>query len=154
MHGMTLEQLRTSVQAGGVQDITLRGEGGSFLVEIGMGTDAAVLVKARSTEPRRFRTPTSAMMVLRGVGIDEARLDARDWDPTRKDRSRARDSRAEAMRRAHLAAAHADWLAGEIAASIGDPRPNIPHDVVMADLEADLAALPDGPDDRSGDGGA
>jgi hypothetical protein len=38
---------------------------------------------------------------------------------------------------------HADWLAGEIAASIDDPRPNIPHDAVMADLEADLAALPD-----------
>ncbi|SDF07687.1 hypothetical protein [Rhodospira trueperi] len=38
---------------------------------------------------------------------------------------------------------HADWLAGEIAASIDDPRPSIPHDVVMADLEADLAALPE-----------
>jgi hypothetical protein len=142
MHGMTLEQLRTSVQAGGVRDVTLRGKGGSFLVEIGTDTDAVVLVKARTTEPRRFRTPTSAMMVLRGVGIDEARLDARDWDPTRKDLSRARDSRAEAMRRAHRAAAHADWLAGEIAASIDDPRPSISHDVVMADLEADLAALP------------
>ncbi|WP_425500699.1 hypothetical protein [Roseospira navarrensis] len=33
--------------------------------------------------------------------------------------------------------------AGEVAASIDDPRPSIPHDLVMADREADLAALPD-----------
>ena len=67
----------------------------------------------RSVSLNQSRTP------VRTGGVDDA--NARDTDAGR----------------------HADWLAGEIAASIDDPRPNIPHDAVMADLEADLAALPD-----------
>lgn len=31
---------------------------------------------------------------------------------------------------------------GEIQASIDDPRPNIAHDEVMAEMDADIAALP------------
>ncbi|HDS2402330.1 TPA: stability determinant [Klebsiella pneumoniae] len=56
--------------------------------------------------------------------------------------TRSRQSRAEAMRGAHEAAAYNQWLAGEIQASIDDPRPNIPHDEVMAEMDADIAALP------------
>ena len=50
--------------------------------------------------------------------------------------------RSDAMRGAHEAAAYNQWLAGEIQASIDDPRPSIPHDEVMAEMEADIAALP------------
>ncbi|EKN4765953.1 hypothetical protein FG469_004240 [Yersinia enterocolitica] len=56
--------------------------------------------------------------------------------------TRSRQNRAEAMRGAHEAAAYNQWLAGEIQASIDDPRPSIPHDEVMAEMEADIAALP------------
>jgi hypothetical protein len=34
------------------------------------------------------------------------------------------------------------WLAAEIRESIDDPRPSIPHNEVMAEMEADIAALP------------
>mgnify|MGYP001584573431 CR=1 FL=1 len=40
------------------------------------------------------------------------------------------------------AAAYTKWLAAEIRESIDDPRPSIPHDEVMAEMEADIAALP------------
>ena len=40
------------------------------------------------------------------------------------------------------AAAYTQWLAAEIRESIDDPRPSIPHDEVMAEMEADIAALP------------
>ncbi|EMO4164928.1 stability determinant [Morganella morganii] len=46
------------------------------------------------------------------------------------------------MRGAHEAAAYNQWLTGEIQASIDDPRPSIPHDEVMAEMDADIAALP------------
>lgn len=34
---------------------------------------------------------------------------------------------------------HAQWLAAEIQAAIDDPRPSIPHDEVMARMDAQVA---------------
>ena len=70
MQSMTLEQLRASASAGGVVGVTLKGQGGGFFLEIATRSGQnAVLSKARSTEPRRFGNPASALVVLRGVGI-------------------------------------------------------------------------------------
>jgi hypothetical protein len=143
MQSMTLEQLRATASAGGVVGVTLKGQGSGFFMEIATrsGQDA-FLVKARSTEPRRFGSPNSALVVLRDIGIAVAQLDATNWNPDQKEVTQNRDSRAQAMRQAHEAAAYNQWLAGEIQASIDDPRPNIPHDEVMAEMDADIAALP------------
>lgn len=142
MQSMTLEQLRATASAGGVVGVTLKGQGSGFFMEIATrsGQDA-FLVKARSTEPRRFGSPNSALIVLRDLGIAVAQLDATNWNPDQKEVTQNRDSRAKAMREAHEAAAYNQWLAGEIQASIDDPRPNIPHDEVMAEMDADIAAL-------------
>ncbi len=122
MQSMTVEQLRATVGAGGVTGVTLKGQGGGFFVEIATrsGQDA-VLVKARTTEPRRFGNPTSALIVLRGVGIDFIQIDATNWNPNQKDMSRSRQNCADAMREAHEAAAYNQWLAAEIQEAIDDP---------------------------------
>jgi hypothetical protein len=140
---MTLEQLRATASAGGVVGVTLKGDGGGFFLQIATrsGQDA-VLSKARSVQPRRFGNPTSALIVLRGLGIAVAQLDATQWNPDQKDRSQSRENRAQAMRDAHQAAAYTKWLAAEIQESIDDPRPSIPHDEVMAEMGVDIAALP------------
>ena len=142
MQTMTLEQLRATVSAGGVTGATLKGEGGGFIVEVATrsGQDA-ILVKSRTTEPRRFGNPASAMILLRDAGITVAQLDATHWNPQQKDMSRSRQNRAEALRAAHEAAAYNQWLSGEIQAALDDPRPNIPFDEVMAEMDADIAAL-------------
>lgn len=142
MQSMTIEQLRATASAGGVTGVTLKGQGGGFFVEIATrsGQDA-MLVKARTTEPRRFGNPTSALIVLRDVGIDLVQLDATDWNPDQKDMNRSRQSRAVAMREAHEAAAYNQWLAAEIQEAIDDPRPSISHDEVMAEMDTDIAAL-------------
>ncbi len=142
MQSMTLEQLRTTVRAGGVVGVTLKGQGAGFFMEIATrsGQDA-ILSKARSTAPRRFGNPTSALVVLRDMGIAVAQLDATDWNPDQKEMTQSRESRAQAMREAHEAAAYSKWLAAEIEASIDDPRPSIPHAEVMAAMDADIAAL-------------
>lgn len=36
------------------------------------------------------------------------------------------------------------WLAAEIQAAIDDPRPSIPHEAVMAEMEAEIARLKEG----------
>jgi hypothetical protein len=143
MQSMTLEQLRATFSAGGVVGVTLKGHGGGFFLEIATrsGHDA-ILSKARSTEPRRFGSPTSALVVLRELGIAVAQLDATDWNPDQKDMSQSRQDRSQAMRKAHEAAAYSKWVAAEIQASIDDPRPSIPHEQVMAELDTDLAILP------------
>jgi hypothetical protein len=143
MQSMTLEQLRAAASAGGVIGVTLKGRGGGFFMEIATrsGQDA-ILSKARGTEPRRFGNPTSALMVLRDIGIAVAQLDATDWNPDQKEITQSRESRARAMREAHEAAAYGKWLASEIQVSIDDPRPSLPHDEVMVEMDADIAALP------------
>lgn len=142
MQSMTLEQLRATASAGGVTGVTLKGQGGGFFVEIATrsGQDA-VLSKARSTEPRRFGNPTSALIVLREIGIVVAQLDVTDWNPEQKDMTRSRPSRAEALRAAHKAAAYSQWLAAELQEAIDDPRPSLPHDEVMAEMDGEIAAM-------------
>ena len=142
MLSMTLEQLRATASAGGVVGVTLKARGSGFFIEIATrsGQDA-FLVKARSTEPRRFGSPNSALIVLRDLGIAVAQIDATNWNPDQKEVTQNRDSRAQAMRQAHEAAAYNQRLAGEIQASIDDPRPSIPHDEVMSEMDADIVAL-------------
>lgn len=143
MQSMTIEQLRAASNAGGVSGVTLKGQGGAFLVQIDTRSGSgAVLSKARSTEPRRFGNPLSALNVLREIGITVGQFDASEYDPADKEQDAGNRGRANAMRGAHEAAAYNSWLASEIQASIDDPRPSIPDDEVMAEMDADIAALP------------
>lgn len=142
MQSMTLEQLRIATGAGGVKSVTLKGQGCGFYIQIDTrsGKDA-YLSKARSTEPRRFGNPASALNVLRDIGIVVAQIDATNWDPNQKDMTRSRESRGDAMRSAHEAAAYNQWLAGEIQASLDDSRSNISHSDVMDEMDSEIEAL-------------
>ncbi|MBI5780521.1 MAG: hypothetical protein HZA65_02475 [Rhodocyclales bacterium] len=142
MQSMTLEQLRAASDAGGVESVTLKGKGGVFLVQIATRSgSSAFLAKARSNEPRRFGNPLAALNVLRNVGITIGQFDASEWNPAEKEETAGNRGRAEAMRKAHQAAAYAEWLASEIQEAIDDPQPNISHDEVMAEMDADITAL-------------
>lgn len=143
MQSMTLEQLRTASEAGGVSGVTLKGEGGSFFVQIATRNGSgAVLSKARSREPRRFGNPAAALNVLRDVGITTGQFDASEWNPSEREPvARSNDSRALALRKAHEAAAYNEWLAAEIHETVDDIRPSISHDAVMAEMAAEIAAL-------------
>jgi hypothetical protein len=140
MQSMTLEQLRATVNAGGVVGVTLKGQGSGFFMEIATRSgQPCSLVKARSTEPRRFGSPNSALIVLRDLGISVAQIDATDWNPEQKEVTQNRESRAQAMHEAHAAAAYNKRLADEIQQSIDDIRPSLPHDEVMARMDARIA---------------
>jgi len=140
MQSMTLEQLRTANETGGVAGVTLKGRGSAFFVQIttrsGVG---AVLAKVRSSEPRRFGNPAAAFNVLRDIGITLGRFDASEWDPAEHEPASRANGRAEALRKAHKAAAYNEWLAVEIQAAIDDPGSSIPHDEVMDRMDARIA---------------
>jgi len=142
MLSMTIEQLRAASDSGGISAVTLKGEGGAFLVLIdtlsGVG---AILSKARSTEPRRFGNPLAALNVLREVGITVGKFDASQYNPADKAPDAGNRGRADAMREAHEAAAYTKWLAAEIQDSVDDPRDDISHADVMAEMDAQIEAL-------------
>ncbi len=140
MQSMTLEQLRAASDAGGVSGVTLKGQGGTFLVQIATRSGSeAVLAKARSTEPRHFGNLSSALNVLRDIGITVGQFDASEWNPAEKEGAAGNRGRSEAMRKAHQAAAYSEWLATEIQESIDDPQPSIAHDEVMSHMHARIA---------------
>lgn len=140
MHSMTLEQLRVASNSGGVSGVTLKGQGGAFLVQIDTRSGSgAVLSKARSSEPRRFGNPIAALSLLRDLGITIGQFDASDWNPDEKVVNSRDDARAQVLREAHEAGAYVKWLASEIQESIDDPRPSIPHDEVMSRMDARIA---------------
>jgi len=140
MHSMTLEQLRVASNSGGVSGVTLKGQGGAFLVQIDTRSGSgAVLSKARSSEPRRFGNPLAALSLLRDLGITVGQFDASDWNPAEKVVNSRDDARAQVLRGAHEAAAYNQWLAAEIQEAIDDPRPSVPHDEVMARMDTRIA---------------
>ncbi len=142
MQSMTLEQLKVAAHAGGVSGVTLKGHGGAFLVQIATRSGTgAVLSKARSTEPRRFGNPATALTLLRDVGIMAGQFDASDWNPSQKVVNSRDDARAKLLREAHEAGAYVRWLAAELQDSVDDPRPNLSNDEVMAQMDADVAAM-------------
>ena len=140
MHSMTLEQLRVASNSGGVSSVTLKGQGGAFLVQIDTRSGSgAVLSKARSSEPRRFGNPIAALSLLRDLGITIGQFDASDWNPDEKVVNSRDDARAQVLREAHEAGAYVKWLASEIQESIDDPLPSVPHDEVISRMDARIA---------------
>jgi hypothetical protein len=126
MHTLTLEQLRATTDAGGVAGVTLKAQGGAFYVQVDTRNGGeAVLTKARSSEPRSFGNPAQALTLLRGLGLLVGSFDVQEWNPEDKAGLRTRPDRAAALRRAHEAASHDEWVREQVQASIDDPRPSV-----------------------------
>lgn len=103
MQTITLDQLRATVQAGGVKGLTLTGQGSGFYLHVATRAGyQAVLVKSRSAEPRRFGNPVSALMVMKELGIGVAQVEISRWDPDQQEIGPQKvDVRAAASRDAH-----------------------------------------------------
>lgn len=72
MQSMTVDQLRAASDSGGVSGVILKGMGGAFVVQIDTRNGStAVLVKSRSSEPRRGYAqspPSRCLYPLAGRG--------------------------------------------------------------------------------------
>jgi hypothetical protein len=122
MHTLNLEQLKAASLSGGVTEITLRGDGAAFVVSIQTRSGEAVMVTTRK-QPRRFADPRKALQVLRGIGLNECRINATNWHPEAHALEKvARPDRSAALKAAHEAAqADADydkWFHAKVQASL------------------------------------
>ena len=121
MQTLTLEQLRTATEAGGVSAVTLQAEGGEFFVRIKTKNNAeAVLSRARSAEPRGFPNPLPASALLRKLGIVIGTFDLSHWNPEQKPIVRNRPDRSEAMKQAHEAVEHDKWFRAQVGQGIAE----------------------------------
>lgn len=102
MHNITLDQLRTMQSAGGVQAVTLSGDGGAFCLRAETRRGAEAMLITQKGHPRRFRQVNKAVALLREMGIYDVRLELRHWNPEQAELERpARPDRAEAMKQVH-----------------------------------------------------
>ncbi len=78
----------------------------------------------RSGQVRLFRRFETLVAYLRSIGVARFDVDAADFDIETPETSK-RPDRAEALKRAHAAAAHETWFKAQVQASLDDPRPNV-----------------------------
>lgn len=139
MHRFSLDQLRTTVETGGVLSVSIVAAGGAFHIEAETRRGSAVLTKTRGNAMREFRDATKALGLLRELGIREARVDTRNWRPEQAELGRStRPDRASAMRAAHEAAEIKRTLEARIAEADDPKTVWRDHDDVFAELERGL----------------
>jgi len=114
------------------------GQGGGWAILVKYGLHERPLA-TRGKEIRRFRRLETLVSYLKGIGIASFDVDAASYDPAEMLR-KARPDRSEALKRAHEAAAYDEWLRAKVAASLADPRPNVPHDEAMRRVRAVIDA--------------
>jgi hypothetical protein len=133
----TIDQttLARLVEAGAVRGADVIGYGDGWGVVIKYGVSERALA-ARRGAVRTFRKFETLVSYLKALGISQYNVNAADFDPQAIKSSRVRPDASARMRSAFEAKAHADWVREKVAESLADTRPNIPHDQVMAEVQA------------------
>ncbi len=85
------------------------------------------LAASRSHQVRVFKKLETLVGYLQEIGINQFDVDAANYDPATV-KTVKRPDRAVALKRAHEAAAHDEWVMAKVRASLDDPRPGIPHE--------------------------
>lgn len=135
-HG-TLSRL---VEAGAVKGAHIVGQSGGWSVLIKYGKTERPLAAQRSRQVRLFRKFETLVSYLKEMGIPRFDVDASNYDPDTTAATR-RPDRAEALKRAHEAAAYDAWFRAQVQASIDDPRGSVADDEARLRLAARKAAL-------------
>lgn len=140
MLNLTLDQFRTTFETGGILSVSLVAQGGSFYIEAETRRGNAVLTKARGSDLRCFRDATKAMLLLRELGIREAKIDTRNWQPGQADLLRpSRPDSAAQLKTAHEAADLKRTLEKAIKEADAPSTAWITHGTLFNELEAGLA---------------
>lgn len=98
------------VQAGAVQDTNVIGQPGGWEVVVRYGKVRRALAVKQGTV-RIFRKLDTLDSFLRGIGLPQYQVDARQFDPTT---TRTNDAARERLQRAHKAAAYDKWFSAEV----------------------------------------
>jgi len=130
------------VEAGALRGAHVVGQPGGWSLRVKYGAAERALAAQRSRQVRVFRRIETLVSYLKDVGIEHFDVDAVDYQA---EGGKTRPDRAEAMRRAHEAAAHDKWFRDQIEEAIkeaDDPNTEwVPHEVVKQDMARQRAEL-------------
>lgn len=130
------------VEAGALRGAHVVGQPGGWSLRVKYGAAERALAAQRSRQVRVFRRIETLVSYLKDVGIEHFDVDAADYQA---EGGKSRPDRAEAMRRAHEAAAHDKWFRDQIEEAIkeaDDPNTEwVPHEVVKQDMARQRAEL-------------
>lgn len=142
MKTFTIDQVRSAVASGGVLSANLRPVGSMFALEFETRNGTAMLIAAVSKQVRRFGNPAKAFEIVRDLGLEGGRYSVAQWRPDERETDRpTRPDKSATLKAAHEAAAYDKWFRGQVQEAIDDPRPSVPHDQVVAEWNAERAAL-------------
>lgn len=132
------------VEAGAVRGAYVVGQDGGWTIMIKYGMAERALAAQRSRHVRLFKRMETLVSYLKEVGISRFDVDAADYAPETV-KTHSRPDRAEALRRAHEAAAHDRWFREQVEEALreaDDPKTEwIFHDVVKQDMARQRAEL-------------
>ncbi len=141
-HTIDTAMARRMVEASAIRGATIIGQPGGWSVMLKVGMTEKPLGTQRTDKPRMWRSLDTCMAYLRSelriVRVDM--LDASNYSDSEVTRLSRKDS-AERMKRAHEAAAYDAWFRAQVQAAIDDPRPSIPHEQVMAEMQTLIDAV-------------
>lgn len=144
MQSYTPKQLQSALDAGGVQRVTITGQGARFYIHITSLNGDGILTKARSPEPRSFNNPLQAFTTLRRLGIRNGEFDTTHWTPEQREAPK-RPDRAQAMNELHMMAEHGRWVREQVANAMreaADPETEwVDNATVEADAKAQMARI-------------
>src|SRR6476620_8959142 len=120
MNTMTLEQFRSTLQAGGLRSLAVKAQGGLFFVTAeSRSGDRVTLATTRGKVARAFRDPGKAIAVLHALGARKVEVDTSDWSPEQAaNEGPRRPDTAERQRRRHEAAGYDAWFRSEVAQAL------------------------------------
>lgn len=118
------------VESGAVRAAHVVGRSGGWGITVKCGRTVRPLAAQRG-KLRLFSRLETVAAYLKGVGIARFDVDVMGYDPEHA-RRRARPDRAEALKRAHEAAAYDKWFRSQVQAALDDARPSIAHEKVSA----------------------
>ena len=77
---MTVAQLRTTHQAGGILAASLIPHGCEFYIAAEVRTGGRAVLIRRDRHPRLFKDPTTALRLLRDMGFASVSVDLASWN--------------------------------------------------------------------------
>jgi len=128
------------VEAGAVRAAHVVGQPGGWALMVKYGMHERPLAAKNTGAVRGWRRFETLASYLKDVGLTHFDVDASNYDPTSSTAAR-RPDRAEALKKAHEAAAYDKWFREQVQASIEDPRQSVSDEEANAHMEQVFAGL-------------
>ncbi|WP_238349276.1 hypothetical protein [Pseudomonas putida] len=118
-HQLDHAHLSQMVASGSINATHIVSQPGGWSIQVDVNQLEHVLIAQRSGNVRLFKKFETLVSYLLGLGIDHFQVDASTFDPKQL-ATYQRPDRAQALKRAHQAAAYEAWFHQQVEVSLND----------------------------------